>query len=100
MASISLTTFSDTFVFNESSYILVSILLTIDPIGSINNKPALVSIMVRQWTSRKPLSKPKMALFTDAYMRRSAAINEHGTTNKSSYNALCYYIIHYLTSLF
>ena len=41
-------------------YILIELLLTFVPKGPISNKPALVEIMVWQWSDSKPLSEPMM----------------------------------------
>ena len=47
----------------------IKISLKLVPRGPIDNKPALVQVMVWRRTGDKPLPKPMMAQFTDAYMR-------------------------------
>ena len=54
---------------NKNFRILIKISLKFVPKSPINDILALVQIMVwRQWDD-KPLSEPKLAQFTDAYMR-------------------------------
>ena len=54
---------------NESDKILIQISLKLVSRSPIDNKPALVQVMVWRWTGDKPLSEPMMAQFTDAYMQ-------------------------------
>ena len=54
---------------NEKDKILIQIALKLVPRGPIDNKPALVQVMVWRRTGDKPLPEPMMAQFTDAYMR-------------------------------
>ena len=58
----------------ENCYIFIQISLKYDPLGTINNKPALFQIMDWYWTDDKPLSEPMMAKFTDTYMHHSASV--------------------------
>ena len=51
---------------NEKDKSLIQISLKLVPRGPIDNKPALVQIMVWRRTSDKPLPEPMMAQFTDA----------------------------------
>ena len=44
------------------------------PKGPIHNIPALVQVMAWRRLGDKSLSEPMMAVFTDAYMRRSASM--------------------------
>ena len=56
---------------NENDRILIQISLkyvTRSPIDNLN-KPALVQVMAWCRTGDKPLPRPKMAQFIDAYMR-------------------------------
>ena len=52
--------------------ISIKISLKFIPKGPINSIPALVQIMAWRRPDDKPLSKPMMVYFTDAYMRHSA----------------------------
>ena len=52
--------------------IFIQISLKLVPKGLIKNKPALVQVMVRHWTSDKPLSEAIMTLFIDKYMHHLA----------------------------
>ena len=54
---------------NEKDKIPIQISLKLVPRGPIDNKPALVQVMVWRRAGDKPLPKPMMAQFTDAYMR-------------------------------
>ena len=45
------------------------------PKSAIDKKLALVQIMAWRQTGNKPLSKPMMVCFTDAYMRHSASLS-------------------------
>ena len=54
---------------NEKDKILIQISSKLVPRGPIDNKPALVQVMVWRRTGDKPLPEPMMAQFTDAYMR-------------------------------
>ena len=47
----------------------IQISLKLVPRDPIDNKPALVQVMVWRRTGDKPLPEPMMAQFTDAYMR-------------------------------
>ena len=54
---------------NEKDKIPIQISLKLVPRGPIDNKPALVHVMVWRRTGDKPLPEPMMTQFTDAYMR-------------------------------
>ena len=54
---------------NEKCCILIRISFNVDPKGPINNKWALVQVMVGRWIGDKPLPEPMLIQFTDAYMR-------------------------------
>ena len=45
------------------------------PKSAIDKKLALVQIMAWRQTGDKPLSKPMMVCFTDAYLRHSASLS-------------------------
>ena len=66
MAAISKTIFSDAF-FNENFCILIKISLKFILKGPIDIKPALLQIMAWHRIGDKPLSKPMLTQFTDAY---------------------------------
>ena len=51
---------------NENDNILTQISLKLVPRSSIDNKPALVQVMVWRRTGDKPLPEPMMTKFTDA----------------------------------
>ena len=53
----------------ENNRITIQIPLKCVPISLIDNKPALVQVMVWRRTGAKPLHEPMMTQFTDAYMR-------------------------------
>ena len=53
---------------NENDKILIQISQKLVPRGPVDNKPALVQVMVWRRTGNKPLSEPMMFQFTDAYM--------------------------------
>ena len=53
---------------NEKNKIPIQISLKLVPRGPIDNKPALVQVMVWRRTGDKPLPEPMMAQFTDTYM--------------------------------
>ena len=55
--------------FNEKDKIPIQISLKLIPRGPIDNKPALIRVMVWHQTGDKPLPEPMMAHFTGAYMR-------------------------------
>ena len=55
---------------NEKLRILIRISLKFVPKGPIDNKSALVWVMVWHWTGDEPLSEPVLDEFTDAYMRQ------------------------------
>ena len=59
--------FSDVF-FNVNIRILIEISLKFVPKGLIENKPALVYMVVWRRIGDKPLPKPMLTQFTDAYM--------------------------------
>ena len=61
--------------FNENIWILIIISLKFVPKGPIGNKSPLVQVMAWRRPGDKPLSDPKMALFTDVYMRHSASLS-------------------------
>ena len=61
------TTFSNSFL-NETNRIAIQISLKFVPWSPIENKPALVQIMVWRRTGDKPLHEPMMTQLTDAYM--------------------------------
>ena len=54
---------------HEKNKIPIQISLKLVPRGPIDNKPALVQVMVWRRTGDKPLPEPMMTQFTDAYMR-------------------------------
>ena len=54
---------------NKKDKIPIQVSLKLVPMGPIDNKPALVQVMVWHRTGDKPLPEPMMAQFTDAYMR-------------------------------
>ena len=54
---------------NENFCILIRISLEFVSKGPIDNKPALVQVMAWRRTVDKPLRKPMLTQFTDAYMR-------------------------------
>ena len=54
---------------NENGRIPIEISLKFVPRSPIENKPALVQIMVWRRPGDKPLSEPMLTQFTDAYMR-------------------------------
>ena len=47
----------------------IKIQMKLVPKGLIDNKPALVQVMVWRQTGDKPLPEPMMAQFTHTYMR-------------------------------
>ena len=52
----------------ENVWILIKISLNFVPKGPINHIPALVQIMAWCWIGDKPLYKPKVTQFNDAYI--------------------------------
>ena len=54
---------------NENERIPIRISLKFVPRRPIDNKPALVQVMARRRSGDKPLRKPMLTQFTDAYMR-------------------------------
>ena len=66
---------------NKYDCICIQVSLKCVPMGLITNKPALVQIMVWSRTGDKPLSKPMMAKFTDAYI----ATRTHWCNGKLAY---------------
>ena len=54
---------------NEKFSISIQISLKFVSRGPIDNKPALVQVMAWRRTGNKPLPKPTLSQFTDAYMR-------------------------------
>ena len=54
---------------NEKDKINIQISLKLASRGPIDNKPALVQVMVWHQTGDKPLPEPMVAQFTDAYIR-------------------------------
>ena len=60
---------------NEKDKIPIQISLKLLPRGPIDNKPALDQVMVWRRTGDKPLPKPMMAQFTDAYMRHKGEMS-------------------------
>ena len=55
--------------FNEDVWISIEISLKFVPNGPIDDKSALVQVMAWRRTGDKPLPKPMLTQFTDAYMR-------------------------------
>ena len=53
---------------NENDRIQIQIPLKFVPGNLIDNKPALLQVMAWRWTGDKPLPKPMLTQFTDAYM--------------------------------
>ena len=56
-------------ILNENVRISIKISLKFVPKGAIDNKSALVQVMAWRRTGDKPLPKPMLTQFTDAYMR-------------------------------
>ena len=54
---------------NENVWISIKISLKFVPEGLTDNKPVLVQVMAWHQTGDKPLPKPMLTQFTDAYMR-------------------------------
>ena len=54
---------------NDIFFISIRISLKFVPEGPINNKTALVQVMAWRRIGDKPLPKPMLTQFTDAYMR-------------------------------
>ena len=54
---------------NENGRILIPISLQLFRMSPIDNKPALIQVMAWRRIGDKPLPKPMMTQFTDAYMR-------------------------------
>ena len=54
---------------NENDIIVIEISSKFVSMSSVDNKPALVQIMVWRRIGDKPLPEPMMIQFTDAYMR-------------------------------
>ena len=54
---------------HEKNKIPIQISLKLVPRGPIDNKPALVQVMVWRQTGDKPLPEPMMTQFIDAYIR-------------------------------
>ena len=62
----------------ENDQIPIQISLKLVPRSPIENKPALVQVMVWRRTGDKPLPEPIMTKFTDAYMRHWGRwVNRH-----------------------
>ena len=59
----------------EKFCILIKISIKFVPNGPIDNNPALVKIEAWRRIGDKPLSKPMLTQFNDAYMRHSREIN-------------------------
>ena len=53
---------------NDKLCILIRISLKFVPKGPIDNKSAFIQVMAWRWTGAKPLSEPKLAQFTEAYV--------------------------------
>ena len=56
-------------LWNENNKIAIQISLKFVPRSPIDNKPALVQVMTWRRTGDKPLYKPMMTQFTDAFMQ-------------------------------
>ena len=69
MAAISADDIFKCIFFNENDRIPIRISLKFVPRSAIANKPASVQVMAWCRASDKPLPKPMMTQFTDAYMR-------------------------------
>ena len=54
---------------NENVRILIQISLKFVPVGSIDDKTALVQVMAWRHTGDKPLPEAMLTQFTEAYMR-------------------------------
>ena len=54
---------------NENVRIFIQISLKFVPKGSIDNKPALVQVLVWRWTGDKPLPEPMLTQYINAYTR-------------------------------
>ena len=64
-------------IYSLSSKVLISIKVGLKFVvkGPLDNKQALVHIMVWRRKNGKPLFKPMIALFTDEYMHHVASIS-------------------------
>ena len=60
---------------NEKFCILIQISLKFVPKGPIDNKAALVQVLVCRQTGDKPLPEPMVTHFTDADMRHLGEMN-------------------------
>ena len=61
---------------NEKLSNLIKISLKFVPKGPIDNNPVLASTMAWHRIGDKPLSKPILTWFTDAYMRAALGVDE------------------------
>ena len=59
---------------NENYRIPIKISLKFVPRSPIDNKPALVQVMVWRWTGNKPLPAPNMTQLIDAYVALGGCI--------------------------
>ena len=69
MAAILADDISQSIFLNENDWIPIQISLKFVPRSLIDNKPALVWVMVWRQTGDKSLSEPMLTQFFDAYMR-------------------------------
>ena len=69
MAAILRDAIFESIFFDENDRIPNQISLYFVPMGQIDNKPALVRVMVWHRTGDKPLLEPMLTHFTGAYMR-------------------------------
>ena len=60
---------------NKNIFISIEISLKLVPYTPIDNKPALVQIIVWRRPGDKPWSESMMAYLTDAYMHHSASMS-------------------------
>ena len=61
-------------IFNESLWISITISLKFVPKGLIYYNSALVHVMAWHQIGKKPLPKPMLTEFTDAYIRHQGEI--------------------------
>ena len=60
---------------NEDDKILIQISVRLIPRSPIGNKPALVQVMAWRRAGDKPLPKPMLTQFTNAYLRHSGEMS-------------------------
>ena len=62
---------------NENDGIPIQFSLKFVPRSPIDNKPALVQVMVGCWSGAEPLPEPMLTQFTDAYMQHKVEMTQH-----------------------